>query len=245
MCGSAMPKSPHRVLVSGVSDVRIRAHSHSGGRQRSQPEFCLENKLGALLTEEQIKQDVDDGVKHLVAVTKHYPDVTPERIRELGAQALRWQDFHRALSALGHRSAVERKLALLFADYLEEMDMAHRASPGLKEIAACRRVLKVATADQYDRTGPRRAFRTFDELLMLLEDAYIRFVARNPRFGSWAPRFGPGFWRWVKKSGRYHVVGWILNRAKGDSPRLECAVAFPDNPKRPVQLWVQTVLYPP
>ena len=95
-------------------------------------------------------------MKHLVAVTKHYPDVTPERIRELGAQALRWQDFHRALSALGHRSAVERKLALLFADYLEEMDMAHRASPGLKEIAACRRVLKVATADQVrpDGTAP-------------------------------------------------------------------------------------------
>ena len=229
----------------GRLDVRIRAYSHPGGRQRSQPEFCLENKLGALLTEKQIKKYVHDGVKHLVVVTKYYPDVPPNRIQELGADALRWQDFHRVMSEGGHRTSVERRVAEWFVDYLEQMGMAYQDSPTLAEVASCRRVLRVAAADRYKNMVPRRAFRSFDSLLVVLEDAYIGFVTQNPRFGKWKHRWGPGFWRWFEEPGKaYHAIGWLLYKTTRNGERLECAIAFPDNPNEPAEVWIQTYTSP-
>ena len=87
--------------------------------------FHLESKVESALTEAQIKKYRKKGAEYLVAVTKHPPEVSERRLRQLGAFALRWQDVHRGLLEKPASGHIDRFIQSSFVTFLEELGMAH------------------------------------------------------------------------------------------------------------------------
>lgn len=214
-CFEASPRFRERVLqlVARSCQVRVSAGAeweclaevghHSGGRTDlvlrapEQPRFTLENKVESVLTLAQLRRYRPSRRRgeYLVAVTKYRPDVPKRDVCRVGACTLRWQDVHRALTAVPVSGAADRFIATAFAEYLEGKDMAYRSTLDRMNLQRAGAML-AASASLKPNTkalSASRAFGALDSLSGMLLD--LTFDVRD-EFGlaHWG-RGGPFYTR--------------------------------------------------
>lgn len=191
----------------GRLDLRLGCVTDRGNRF---PVFHLESKLGSPLRIEQLRRYRRHGVKYVVAVTKHPPEVSKREIDAAGVFALRWQDFHRGLLKRRAPTSSDRFVVRSLVEYMEELDMASREDLTARDLENCRKLLNAISATRYREISPKDGFRNLDSCLALLRELRIEFIEDNPKFAghhSW----GPGYFSWFEERSRiWHALGWDL-----------------------------------
>jgi hypothetical protein len=185
-------------------DLCLRPNKNSGFDKH----IFLESKVGAVLTEEQLKKYIDSGVEILIAVTKNRPQVAIANLTKIKTIPLRWQDFCRSLRyavVSGHR---DRFLCQSFADYLEETDMAYPEAITIKHLSEiCTLFNKISTPINKE-IKPRSGFNDAHNCLALLENVRALLLEQFPKLSDWTG-WGPGYWH-AAEDGKisYHALGF-------------------------------------
>lgn len=220
----------------GRPDLCILPPSSPVSRSGWDPIF-VESKVESRLGEEQLARYLKYGVATLVVITKNRPEVSQQRLREIGVVPLRWQDICRALRQVGSRSQVGNFLCESFAEYLEECGMAYREDltvGGLKEV---RSLLSKIGKPSYLEMVPGQAFNVAHNCLGLLTDVKQMLLEEVPRLAAW-DSWGPGYFHesW-DDAGKmtHHAFGFDLFPRKGGASRRSryeshhfcCRIYFP------------------
>jgi hypothetical protein len=137
--------------------------------------FVLESKVGATLEREQLlryRSRRENGTtNHLIAITKHRPDVSPQVLARHEIHSLRWQDIHRALADERAGSAVDRFITRAFNEFLEEADMAYPQQLTLSDLRrASDAVRSMRHGKSRERLAVRQAFHALHGCTGLLRE---------------------------------------------------------------------------
>jgi hypothetical protein len=224
------PEISTPVKGGGRVDLRIARVLKSGQQGKQWPAFTLESKVESPLTDAQVRKYRSHGVEHLVAITKYRPEVSQQRLRRLGAHALRWQDVHRALRSNAAGSSVERRVATWMADYLEELGMAYREQLTVGSLRSCGRLFRaIACSKKYKEMDPRDAFEVAHGCLGLLDDLYRDLVELHPKLAA-RRHWGTSYYKWRDPDGNtYHFLGWCITKSKWTKWRFGCDFGWPEN----------------
>ena len=165
---------------------------------RSYKPIHLESKVGSPLRKDQLQKYKESGTKILVAITKHWPEVSQEWLHRKQVKSMRWQDICRALRQAKCHGQKNRFICDNFRAYLEESEMAFREDITEKDLEDLRSLfLRIASPKTNDSKAPRAAFLTANDCIGLLQDVRRLTQEKLPIFSD-------------KKSGSRLVHGTIM-----------------------------------
>jgi hypothetical protein len=180
------------------------------------PTFHLESKVESPLTEEQVKRYRKKGAEYLIAVTKHPPEVSERRLRQLGAHAVRWQDIHRALNDGRPTSHVDEFIRSSFLTFLEELGMAHAEDLRLSDLSKLVEHFNKLRSPKYAYFVPKQSFQIADALTDFLAEVRRQFMEASPVTEKYTYRWGPGVWLYFDEENpeklSHYAFGWNLHR---------------------------------
>ncbi|MCC7125664.1 MAG: hypothetical protein IT178_12510 [Acidobacteria bacterium] len=198
-------------------------------RAPGQPRFDLESKVGSVLTLAQLRRYRSSTAhrRHLIALTKHRPEVPRRELRRAGIQTMRWQDVHRVLVETPIKGALDRFISASFAALLEEESMAYRSQLSLLSIRRAGRLLAAMSDKESAGASVREGFATLDSLSQLLSDvtrdAQDEFTSLTT-WKPWGPCYTPhngeswleaGLWKGQMRRASYRSLGWGFAADKG------------------------------
>jgi len=174
--------------------IRISAYLNN----RSYKPIHLESKVGSPLRKDQLQKYKESGTKILVAITKHWPEVSQEWLHRKQVKSMRWQDICRALRQAKCHGQKNRFICDNFRAYLEESEIAFREDITEKDLEDLRSLfLRIASPKTNDSKAPRAAFLTANDCIGLLQDVRRLTQEKLPIFSD-------------KKSGSRLVHGTIM-----------------------------------
>ena len=209
----------------GRLDLHLRAH---GGEDS----IAIESKVESPLREEQIAKYRRGGVKRLLIVTKHPPEVSERRLRQLGVAAFRWQDIHDLLRFRRPRGPVDRFLCDSFAEYLRESGMAYPRDITTHDLRYMATSFRAIASECSNGRTPRSGFDAASACLTMLGVLAQRLrdhCAGVERAHQWGPayfNFDDG------TSGLHHYLSVVLYRRPFNrGPRFYMQIAIPQKRK--------------
>jgi hypothetical protein len=217
-----------------------QSHLPKGGRDRidlcltpatlGPPSFHIESKVDSPLTEAQVRRYRKKGAEYLIALTKHPPEVSELRLRQLNAYALRWQDIHRALLTSKPTGPIDRFIRSTFTTFLKELNMAHAENLTLQDLHRLNKHLTKLRSSKYTSFVPKQSFQAADALLDFLAEVKRQFIEAHPLAEKYTYRWGPGVWLYFaeEKSPELaeYVFGWNLNRYGWRKQVIGCWVSL-------------------
>jgi hypothetical protein len=208
----------------GRLDLHIRARD-------GDDVFAIESKVESPLREEQIAKYRKGGVKRLLIVTKHPPEVSERRLRQLGVSAFRWQDIHNLLRSRQPRSPVDRFLCGSFADFLEEAGMAYPRDITTQDLRHMGVSFRAIASPCPAGRNPRSGFGTASSCLDLL-GVLAQSVRDQYRRLESAKQWGPAYYNYDDgKRGLHHYLSVVFYRKPFDrGPRFYLQIGIPNNP---------------
>jgi hypothetical protein len=230
---------------------------HGGGR----PDFCLipppgrrhgtsykpifvESKLEAKLTERQLRKYRMKGTEVLVALTKNWPEVSQERLDEIGVKTLRWQDIRRALRETSRHGQKNKFVCDNFAMYLEETGMAYREDIKKGDLENIRSLLlKIASQESYGEMSfpsVNVAFVTANNCLELLKDVKRRILEKFGKLNQWKS-WGPGYHHNFDpgEGSPYHAFGFGFYPVEYKRSHFDCYMSFPASRREPIGVYLE------
>jgi hypothetical protein len=210
--------------IAGPQGGRLDIHLSSPDRV-DQPVFVLESKVGSTLNREQLlryRSRRDDGTTHhLIAITKHRPDVRIRVLARHKIRSLRWQDIHQALTAKRLRSSIDRFIATAFVEFLEDGDMAYPKRLTLKDLQRASEALR-ALHRRNSHVAVRQAFQALHSCTGLLHELgndlreHVSSLATCHRYGPAlvTEQWHGHDWNWILISyyfgngAKYRSMGW-------------------------------------
>ena len=196
----------------GRLDVQLTG---ARGARRDPVSFWIENKVEAPLTEGQLRRyrRVASG-RYLVAITKHPPETGSRWLRKQGIFSLRWQDIHRALSAIKAKGS-DRFLIDGFIEYLEALGMAHREDITIDDLKRLDRLLVQIDSPKNSQMKIGRAFDIGSACLGIADDVLQTLLdSHGKRLSRWR-RWGPSYEKWFEGGeSTGHYIGFRFHDAK-------------------------------
>lgn len=198
---------------------------------RAYKPIFVESKVDAVLGEEQLKRYVQSGTKILVAVTKNWPEVSKERLSNLGINHLRWQDFARALSTAPSDNAKDRFFCDAFLEFLEYSGMTYREDISLKDLEGVRTLLTRIGTPAYLAFVPGPGFDLADSCLALLRETRRIAQETMPKLTGCA-NWGPGYCHYKQNNNDSPTIDWhsfgfeMFRKGHYSKSSLWCALCF-------------------
>lgn len=158
-------------------DLCLRSATDSYRKTTNYKPIFIESKVGAQLGEPQLRRYLESGTQVLVAVTKNWPEVSTNRLSELGIKYIRWQDVSRVLSEVRKYTAKDRFLCESFVEYLEYSGMSYREDISISHLEDMRKLFSDVATPTKNGFVPKSTFVYADSCLALLRD--VRRIAQE------------------------------------------------------------------
>lgn len=202
-------------------------------------DFYIESKIHATLTDKQLRNYRQNGVQHLIALTKFIPDIPLSKLGKLDVNALRWQDIHATLVVQKHKSQHDRFICNHFVKFLEEADMAHNQELNLTDYNEIGSLLRTFAKSSMNGIG-RFDYRIdcISRCSSLLEEIRIELENHNPKFKT-AKKWS-GYYNVTDDDGNisYHVLQYSLYKTSYNRHRFCWSFRFPQDSKTPISWYI-------
>jgi hypothetical protein len=225
------PVTPFNNIIR--PDLCLRPFIGNSQIQASKPIF-IESKVDSRLDETQLKNYKESGTEILVAITKHWPEVSRSRLSQLDINHLRWQDVCHTIKNSGSRhTGKNRFLCNAFGKFLEYIDMAYREDITLAHLEMVRELFEKMSGVENAYIVPKASFVLADSCLSLLRDARRIAQETMPKLTECA-NWGPGYYHGSLPI-EWHALGFeIYLQNQYSRSSILCGLYFPTSQPRSI-----------
>jgi hypothetical protein len=202
-------------------------------------DIYIESKIHATLTDKQLRNYKQNGVQHLIVLTKFIPDIPLSIMGKLEVNALRWQDIHATLVEQKHESQHDRFICNHFVKFLEEAAMAHNQELSLtdyNEIGSLFRTFAKSSKNGIGRFDYR--IDCMSRCSSLLEEIRIELENHNPKLKT--VRKWSGYYNVTDVDGNisYHVLQYSLYKTSYNRHRFCWSFWFPQDSETSISWYI-------
>lgn len=192
----------------GRLDIRLRLRQGDPGNRHT---ICIESKVKAPATLEQLERYRNQRMGVVVLVTKERPEPGEGALRGAGIRHFRWQDVHDELRKPAGVKGKDRFICDQFRQYLEDLGMAYEKAVSKQDVAEIARVVRGMTKVSPGGLVPRRGLNAMLRWMNLTAEVAERLKEDCSGLAH-ARCWGPGYFSYVEEDLLHHGIGVTFSR---------------------------------